>query len=354
MSARSAARHAIGVAILGPDRAVEASRCVLCGVSRFPTAGPRKAVFGAGFSDWTLCDDPNAPDICKGCAAIVSGRPGRQPPPLRMRSCAVIDGALVLLSFEQMWRLLVEPSAATVISWATSGQKHHALYAEISTPDRLAIGSDEGCIVIHRADLQPVASAVLALRAGDDPKKPWCTRDEILSGRYRPQSIVRAPAVWQRAEAVIAPRRGSLLLALLVAHAPVEPATSLGSADMPDPVDVQAAQILMLIAKDSAFRATNGKQFWGGVFERRIRRHLGRPLAEIVSRLATDLQVSAISNALHEAHMQIAALSEPQQMILASRLKARTTLIIGLAYQAQRDNAALLTKRSTHDKGVSS
>ncbi|HEX6939810.1 MAG TPA: hypothetical protein VF158_10400, partial [Longimicrobiales bacterium] len=316
------------------------ARCTLCGPSPYPTAGPRHQIFGAGFSDWTLCEDPLAPDLCQGCAAILSGKPGRQPPPLRMRSLAVIDGALEILTLDRLWALLTTPrDGLTVLSWATSAQKHHALHAEISTPDRLCVGSDDGCIRVHRVDLAPVADAVRTLRAGDDPKKPWCTRDEILTGHYRPQSIARDPRTWERAEAVLAPRRGTLLLSLLVAHAPVAAPdeSTLTETTMDDPTETAVARWLATIARDSQYRSTHGKEFWGGVFERRLRRHLTRPLPDLLSRLATDLQIPPVSEALREAHRQLTALTPDETAQWGDVLRTRTTLLVGLAFQHQRD-----------------
>lgn len=340
-TARQTLARALGVA---DDPAGVGSRCALCGPSPFPRSGPVARGFGVGFSDWDACEDPAAPDLCAGCARLLAGRPGDEPPPLRTRTVAVVDGAIVLPDAATVWGWLLEPPPAlTVLSWAVSRQRPHWLYAEACTPERLGVGSDGGTIGVEPAHDGALGAAVAALRAcepGDPKQRAWCTRDEILSGRYRAATLAGRAARWRALEAIVAPRRGDPALALFLAHCPVGPVSTsippITEVPVLDPLDLEAAQLLAALAQDSHYRQTEGLQFWGGVFARRVQRHAGRPLAAAVSRLLEDLRVPPASPGAQAAIERLRALDTPAQQAVAQRLRERTTLLVALAFDAVR------------------
>jgi hypothetical protein len=333
--AKAALALALGVA---PGDGV---RCVLCGPSQFASAGLASKTLGIGFGEWDACDDPTAPDLCTGCARLMAGRPGSTPRPLRDTTVAVLNGELVRPDVATVWAWLVAPPAGlTVLSWAISKQRHHVLYAGFSTPTRLLVGSDAGTIVVRPRDDHGLIAALLTLRSGPEPKKPWCSRDEVLSGRYRATTIARDPARWAAADTVLAGRRGDPALALYVAHAPVlpdPPTLHQDDQSMPNPVDAQATALLAALAKSSAYRSRDGLEFWNGLYARRVARHIGRPLPVFVSRMLADLQTPPTSDGATEALALLAAWDDQTQAAVQLALRERPALLVAQAFAALKD-----------------
>lgn len=301
-------------------------------------------MFGVGFSDWGACESPQAVELCTGCVRLLGGRPGDVPPPLRTRTVAVCEGVFQMPTMDQVWGMLLGESddAPSILSWAISGQRHHILYAEPCTRASLRIGSDLGTIVLYPERDRALALAVATLRVADAKGHGWCMRDEILSGQYRPSAIARSASAWSQAESLVAPRRGDAILSLLVAHCPTTGAfpvgtqsPSLEAPDMIDPLDHIAATLLESLARDSSYRITHGKEFWGGVFARRLQRYSGRPLGECISRLLSELDVPPVS-AGASATLELLASYDAQAMgAVSTRLRDRPALLIALAFDLQ-------------------
>jgi hypothetical protein len=337
-----AARHQIATA-LGIVPEPPGCCCAACGPSPFPSAGPAHRVLGAGWSDWETMYDRGGRLLCTGCQAILGGRPGRVPPPLRMRNIAVIDGALSLPDWAALWALLTAPPPGlTVLSWATSAQKHHAMHARLSTPEHLVVGSDHGPIDVRPAWIADLAAAILTLRAGPDGKGR-VSRAEILSGAYAPATIMRVGArAWQMAEAAIAPHRGSLLLDLLVACCPVTPLPdpTEDSAMALDAVDHDCLAVLAPLAQGSALRQSDPIAFWKSLFVRRVVRHTHRSLADFIARAMADLGVDGVG----EPAAALATIAEtwPPEREAATmrRLADRAPLLVALTYDARKTTTA--------------
>jgi hypothetical protein len=117
-------------------------RCRVCGPSPFSAGGK----LGDNFTDLALLADPSAREVCLGCAVLLAGRPGDDPPPLRttsvLASATADAGHVEYLGRRDIWRHLIEPYPVPhVLSWAVGGQRHHWLRAGLSTPTRLLIGT---------------------------------------------------------------------------------------------------------------------------------------------------------------------------------------------------------------------
>jgi hypothetical protein len=346
---RGAARHGLARAAGIAEGA--GCWCACCGASPFDRAGPLGKSLGAGFSDYALLEAPGAPDLCAGCQRLLGGRPGDTPPPLRTRSVAVIDGALALPDYVAMWALLTDPpSGLALLSWATSKQRHHWLSAEPSTPTHLRVGSDTGTIDLRPARERALVAALLTLRRADAKGHAWCSRDAILSGHYSAPAVARAAQAWADAEAVVAPHRGSPLLALLVAHAPALPAaTPDPDPTMLDPTDQLAADLLGHLARDSGYRVNHGKEFWGGVFARRVQRHAWRPLPTFVARMLADLEVAPHAPGAQAALGVVRDLPDGEARAVMRALGERSPLLVALAYDAhvRARDAAKPARRAT-------
>lgn len=345
MTPLGTARHLLARA-LGVSNGA-GSRCACCGDSPFDRAGPAHRVLGGNFADFGSLIAPDASDICLGCQRILAGRPGDTPPPLRTRSLAVIDGELHLPDYAAFWSLLTDPpNALTVLSWAMTRQRHHVLHAELSTPTRLRVGSDGGTIDVRPARDRCLIAAILRLRRADAKGFGWCTRDEILSGHYRASAIAQAAHAWAESEAVVATVRGSPLLGLLVAHAPILPdSTSRTDDTMLDPIDQTAADLLGHLARDSGYRVSHGKEFWGGVFARRVGRHAWRPLPAFVARMLVDCEVAPHAPGAQSALGIVRELDEATARDVMRRLTERTSLLIAIAYDAHAQAKAARTAK---------
>lgn len=334
-TARSLARWAIADALGVPRGA--ATDCVLCGASPFASVGSAPDCLGVGFSDWHLCDDPGATDLCAGCARLMAGRPGSDPPPLRGKTCAILDGELAFPSPATVWAwLLAPPASLAVLSWAESKQRHHCLSAAWSSSSHLTIGSDRGPIDYRPRRDRSLLEAVATLRTALPTGKPWCTRDEIVAGQYRPQAIGVAPDVWARAEAAICSRRGEPLVPFLVAHAPLAAHDTLipRTDTMDHPADHAAAALLVALVTDSALRRSDGLVFWSSTLRRRLQRHVHRPLPELVSRLSDELRVPSTSPSATAVLALLARYDDVEATSILVALRQRASLVIALAFAA--------------------
>lgn len=322
---------------LGVDASDDGCECQLCGDSPFESAGLAASLYGSGFCDWDARARPVASELCAGCLAVMSGRPGREPPPLRTRSLAIVDGELrVLRRHAELWPYLDAPHGAPhVVSWATSGKRHHALRAGVSTSERMLIGSDQHTIEYvpdrDRALLDAVLSMLASLTG-----KPQVSRAAILSGVYGAPAIERLGASrWARAESVISRHRGTPLLDLVVAAAPCldrQPEEG----DVIDPADEAAAALIGALARGSSMRVRDGKQFWGGVFAHRVQRFSRLPLSQFVSRLVTELQVEPHSEAAQSALDQLARMDDERAENVERAVRERSGLVVALAYRHRK------------------
>lgn len=306
------------------------SRCAICELSEFDTAGPWRRVLGANFVDFDEFADDGAPDICLGCARLMAGRPGDDPPPLRTVSVMVgTDADLTVLDQRDWWALVtgdtLVPDGGVVLSWATSRKRHHWLRAGISTPECWVVGSDAGPIE-WRPDAA-VAAAVVSMR------QIGATKGAILSGHYPPRLVAEHLDTVQCAESTIAPLRGHAILDLIVWAAPTIERSDWSPKEetqMIDKNDARAAELVGRLVWGSEMRANDGKVFWGGYLLRRLRRFARLPLATCVSRLAGECRVSA--QAAGEVVGMLDAMTTDEQSAVESSLRERTDLIHALAF----------------------
>lgn len=321
-------RHVLARALSAPERA--GCDCACCGPSPFAAAGPRRSVLGANFTDFDALADRHAPDICAGCARLMAGRPGDDPPPLRTMSfsCEVAAPRIFPCDRAWWWALLSAPAllAPTILSWATSRKRHHWLYAGVSTPERYVIGSDHGAID-WTPDSGALCRALTALLAAG------ARRAEILSGHYQPPTLARIRDVVATHDPTIAATRGQLILDLALWCAPkVERAVEEGATSMINPTDQAAAELLAHVAFGSSVRVNDGKMFWAsnGFFVRRVRRYAHMPLGRFVSRLMSECAVGADFGSRAAQHL--AALDEGREQEISTAIRERTDLVVALAF----------------------
>jgi len=302
--------------------------CAVCGESPYLLSGRsvRKT-----FADWDFLRGHER--LCDGCEAIMGGKPGRQPPPLRTISFVADGERLQPLDRAGMWPLLRRWPVGTVVSWARSRQKHHVLSAGVVTEDELPVGSDHGTVRVRRPDLV-VLSAVerlLSVRC--------FSRAEIVTGRYRADRIAAfGVTLWRDLERVVAQYRGRGIVDLACWCAP-------GSEHRPEQqrreqvlprTDLLAVDLLGAIARASERRRNDGLAFWGGWYQRRVDRFARLPLADCVSRLLGECAVPPSSDEAQLAARLLAELSDADTEAISAALRSRSQLLIALAFDRRK------------------
>lgn len=311
----------------------EGCACACCGPSPFRSAGQRRSVLGANFTDFDALADRTATDICAGCARLMAGRPGDDPPPLRTLSfsCSIESPAIISRDRAWWWSVLCdarEIRTPHVLSWATSRKRHHWLHAGISIGDVWRIGSDHDTIdwAPDGGKFARALTALLVARA---------RRAEIMSGHYQPPTLARIRDIVAEQDPAIAAYRGQLILDLALWCAPkVVRAEKEGALTMIDPIDAEAAELLAHVAFGSSARVNNGKMFWAsnGLFVRRVRRYAHMPLGRFVSRLMSECAVGADFGS--RAAQYLAALDAAREQEISAAIRERTDLIVALAFDA--------------------
>lgn len=312
--------------------------CALCGASPFSSAGSKASVLGPNFADHDLIGE--AADICAGCAACMAGKPGSDPPPLRMTHVlSTEDGTCASLDRPAFWAALESPPPVShVLSWATGKKRHHWLYAGLSTPERQAIGSDFGAIPHSPREDRELRAAVLNLLRGEakgDKMTPILSRSSVETGEYHPRAVARFGLTdWQRLESLVARRRPSALLSLLCWCAPVvEAGSPVEVDDVMDPRDRIAVDLIADLSEASGLRSSDGKGYWGGILRHRLERVRRMPLHDAVSRLMDWLQVSPITPAGKEALGRLKMLTPEQEAEVSEAIQKRPALVVAWAFE---------------------
>jgi len=323
---------ACGIPALGP------SLCALCGPSPFAAAGFTRDVLGVGWSDWHLMADRSGREFCAGCCRLTKGKPGSEPAPLRSRSFCVRSGVYRQLDRATFYETLcTPPEDLEVLSWATTGQRHHHLHAGWCDAVRLRVGSDDASIQVDVLAVQSLVEALSVLRAG--PKaKAVCTRDEILTGRYRPATIAALGAArWRAAESAIVSWRGSPVLRLYVEHTPVVDVPIFTREDaVIDPVDQQIVELLSALSLQSRRRQSDPIRFWGSLFLRRVQRHAHRDLPQFLSRMMQDLEVEPSGAAARAVTHTITTVDAQSAQEFMQHVADRAPVLVALTYDARQ------------------
>lgn len=325
------ARHAIGRA-LGAAEVSGGSVCACCGASPFGPARPAKDVMGPNFTDHDLMLACDAEDVCGGCAAMLGGKPSKENPPLRMASFYVpaSGGDVVRLGIDELRELLTRP-ADGVLGWAVSRQKHASLRCGAPVGRDWLIGYDDGQIrwSPHDAGL---LSAVESARMS-------ASREEILTGQYRPHAVQSGGQRLIDAEAVICRYRGSphLDLAVAVVRRP-DPSIVEESAMPTLPRHERAAEIVAELSARSQLRGRDGLAYWNDILPRRLAAAgTSRDLGAAVARLMRDLLVSVIGDEPARAVALVEALSLDEARDVLALWRDESRLVSTLAFRALKE-----------------
>lgn len=317
--------------------------CAVCGDSPFELAGQLKAL--GTFNDFDVLAGAPVDAVCAGCKRILGGRPGHgdNPIPLRARSFELSpDGDFRFLTRAELWDVIKDqPLNGQIVSWATSGKRHHALHAGVSDNETWRIGSDSQTIVVKRnAMLELCVNVKTLLYMG-------VSKGAILTGRYPPH--VATLIAGEYSLTGVQSYRGSPILDLVV-HAAIKPEEKavkqvkelmkMTPAPELEPADEQAIQLLAALATASSRRREDGKRFWDDFYLNRVRRFARLPLNDFVSRVMGEINVAAVN-------FDVAAFNgveDPDAVMRA--IRERPVLLHALAFdrvRAKRGGGKLTT-----------
>ena len=312
------ALHAIARS-LGIQPGSESIRCCVCGESPFALIGRKRQSLGAIFSNHENLRAPQFDAVCEGCKTVLGGRPGRDPPPLRMASFMVSNGQFRAIDRAALWDLLQSPPPGNaVVSYGRSRKKQHALHAGFSGAGVWRVGSDDGPVEWrHNPRI---------IRAVGEMRRLGVSKGAILTGRYPAAKT----AALQKLDAVIAPIRGSAALDMIVWCSPEAGKDKIEENPMIDPIDQDASDLLAIIAWHSSYRASEGLRFWGGYYLSRIRRLSRLPLNDFISRACRECQATTAGAA--EAAEFTARRDGEQCAAVIRAIRERPDLLHGLAF----------------------
>lgn len=309
------------------------SSCSYCGESPFDTHSDLSKISEAVRA---LAVEPVHGLVCEGCRNLLKGKPGSQPPPLRMRNVLVSNGSVSYPDTVDLRDVVFRPpSGDFVVSWAESKKKHHVLTAGISVADRQRWGGDAGTVLVcsnqHRELLVSVEQLLV-----------FHSKQIVLSGCYSAALIVKQGyGAWDRCESVVSGYRGQRVLELFVAIARKTDSLQGKEGVVLNEADEVAVALLAAVAGSSSYRSRNGKDFWGSYFRRRINRHSHRPLAEVVSRLIDDCGSSITANVVQEVLASVLSMDDPQIRRVERSLRERSALLVAVAFDKIRADRAV-------------
>lgn len=290
--------------------------CAVCGGAVEPDAiGIKKAVSNT-FTDWQALIQGTGRKCCHKCAEIIKER--------QCRSKCVFSqqpGSLEFFKYSAVYDVLCNPPEKFVLSVPQSFKKHHWLYAGISTPERMAIGTDTGTIIYEPAKHGKVLLCIKALLDYGVPSS------QIETGLYHPSEICGA-LNFTDLENVISPHRATGLIWLLVKITPKEKIQCKEVEVVRTTAQSNAASYLLQLALCSNSRIKSGLLFWGGFFEARINRVKGLDFDKATSKLMTSLQCrpSTFIAAM------VDEMSDKSKEEIMKTIREQTKLCVSLAY----------------------
>jgi hypothetical protein len=317
--------------------------CAFCGPSAFSSAGDLRSISDAVVA---LQRHPGADQICGGCKRLLAGKPGDDPPPLRLRSLLWVEGGGLSYPTRDELRAVIAapPPGPHVVSHAVSRKKHHVLHAGLSDARLQRWGTDDRMVHVYPEEHDRVLQDIETMLA-------WHSRTEVDLASYSAPRISAQGRDWFDVEDRLRQYRGTQVWTLILiplarkperGTAPPAQAKSLdpfdlfAEYDMIDRIDALASGMLADIAGASGYRAERGLDFWRGFFARRLERHAHRPLAELASRLMADCQCSTTSPDVARVIEALSTITDDDAAAVLVALRTRPALLISMAYSERR------------------
>lgn len=301
---------------------IELGDCCICGGKTDENALPVIKALGKTYTDFDNTIKGTSGICCKECQAVLAAKSSRMKPIL------VVDpGKVIIITKDEIWDVINNPPKQFVLSIPYSYKKHHWIFAGLSTPEKMLIGTDNQTIIYEPKIHIKVTNAIIEL------KNMGVSSAQIISGNYHPSIMVKIGEKLDEMEKIIADERITGLVEFLVKYTP-KAETKLTEFERDERMitteQSNTATFLSLIAAGSRYRSNNGKQFWAGFFEHRINRVINNDFATATSKLMESVDYdTTCSNLLNDFINNIDEETENQIM---KTLREQTKLSVVLAY----------------------
>lgn len=301
---------------------MELGDCCICGGKTDGKALPVIKALGKTYTDFDNTIKGTSGICCKECKAVLAAKHSRIKPIL------VTDpGKVIIITKDEIWDVINNPPEKFVLSVPYSYKKHHWIFAGLSNPEKMLIGTDNKTIIYEQKIHKKIANAIMEL------KNMGVSSAQIISGNYHPSIMAKIGIELDKLEKIIADERITGLVEFLVKYSP-KAETKLTEFERDEGMittdQSNTATFLALIAAGSKYRSNNGKQFWTGFFEHRINRVIDNDFATATSKLMESVDYDTTSsNLLNDFINNIDEETENQIM---KTLRDQTKLSVVLAY----------------------
>lgn len=280
-----------------------------------------KKVVSSSFTDWDTLFKGGGTGCCNACMEII-----KEP---KMRSKCVLStksGSIEFVDYTKVYDVITNPIEQFVVSVPYSYKRHHWLYAGLSTPQRMLIGTDSCTIEYIPNKHKQCLESIVTMREMGVPLR------QIETGQYTPAYIAIMGDKYNELESNLLPNRGTGLVRFLCKISPKDKKDFKGDEIVRTTEQDNTALFLSVLAKSSKYRIENGIAFWGGFFEARVNRVIGLPFDIATNKLMKSLHCNPNSG-ISEI---IDGFTDVQKTSVMSTLKEQAKVCIALAYSDTR------------------
>ena len=253
------------------------NQCCICG-EMVEHCIPDNKVLLSNFTDFQIAYQYSGDSICTGCAMLFKN------PDLRQQCIlSTAAGDIEVISYEDAFNLLDTPPSQFVLSVPYSHKKHHWLYAGLSTPEKILIGTDDSTIMYIPERHKKMKELINKLLHQNVRKQ------ELISGNYNIMNYASSVQEIKYFEEIIGNSRSNGLVKLLVTICPIDK----NKKEINEPTQQyqysKAHELLYLIAKAIPARAIDGIKFWNILYISKINKHKNKPLRKFANDICKEL-----------------------------------------------------------------
>lgn len=299
--------------------------CCSCGQQRAKVS--IKKAIKTTFTDFTqLITNPSL-YICDSCIKLYNDKNMRFKP--IYSDCY---GTYKIIDRSEVLNLLCNSKDKFVLSVPYSFKKHHWLYAGVSSPQKAYIGTDDRTVIVDykRFNVTQIIDNV------QDCINYGIPRNEIITGNYSIFTLSKFSFIKDIEKEFFSDARSSGLIELAVKYTPAIKNKKIYESEeenqMLTTAEVNAINLLGLIASGSEYRVSNGLQFWDGFFERRINRYKNLNAHEFVSCLSESVGTKHITGYQN----MIKELSEDDLQEIMNCIRKETHLLVSIVYSERK------------------
>ena len=279
------------------------------------------------FTDFTqLITNPSL-YICDSCIKLYNDKNMRFKPIYSDH-----PGTYQVIDRNEVLKIIRNPPKKFVLSVPYSFKKHHWLYAGVSSPQKAYIGTDDRTVVVDykRFNVTQIIDNV------QDCVNYGIPRNEIITGNYSTFTLSKFSFIKDIEKIYFSEARSYGLIELAVKYTPAIKNKKIYENEeenqMLTPAEINAVNLLGLIASGSEYRVSNGLQFWDGYFERRINRYKNLNAHEFISNLTEAIGTNHISGYQN----MVQELSENDLQEIMNCIRKETHLLVSIVYSERK------------------